>query len=161
MWGIRMAPPLKPVAWAIAWAWPKMGRGATYTPGTSGNVYSEIAPFEDNLLTSDPEMFRWITAQTRALPELALGGPSLQWLYEALTETRRLKALDSPPVPALTHIGTDERVVDTAAVVERMARWPDGSLTHVAGAQHEIMIERKPIRDSFFDAAAALFARAA
>lgn len=161
MWGIRMAAAVKPVAWAMSWAWPKLGRGETYAPGTGPESYAANQPFEGNHLTSDPEMYAWMQAQTAALPELALGGPSLQWLYQALSETRSLRALRPlPEVPAIAHIGSEEKIVDAEAVTLVMADWPRGSLTKVNGAEHEIMMERKAVRDDFFDRAASLFDRA-
>jgi lysophospholipase len=161
MWGIQMPAQKRPLAWAVSWAWPKLGYGEAYAPGTSATSYAATAPFEGNTLTRDPEMYAWMQAQTTALPGLALGGPSLHWLYQALTETRRLRALTPPAVPALAHIGTAEKVVDVAAVEDVMALWTDGVLTRINGAEHEIMMEMKPVRDAFFDSAAALFDRAA
>jgi lysophospholipase len=161
MWGIRMAPPLRPVAWALAWAWPKLGYGESYAPGTSAVSYADTQPFDGNVLTRDPGMYAYMQAQTAALPGLALGGPSLHWLYQALTETRSLRALPLRDLPVVTQIGTAEKVVDPAAVEEVMAHWPGGSLTRIEGAEHELMMEKKPVRDGFFDSAAALFARAA
>ena len=161
MWGIRMAPPLRPVAWALAWAWPKLGYGENYAPGTSAVSYADTTPFEGNVLTTDPEMYAWMQAQTQTLPGLALGGPSLHWLYQALSETRALRGLTPPPIPAATQIGTAEKVVDQSAVEDVMARWPGGSLTRIEGAEHEIMMEKPPVRQAFYDSAASLFSRVA
>jgi lysophospholipase len=161
MWGIRMAPPLRPIAWAIAWAAPKVGRGEEYTPGTSAVSYADTQPFEGNVLTTDPEMFAYMQAQTNAHPTLALGGPSLHWLYQALSETRALRQAPPPVLPAMTQIGTAEKVVDIRPVEEIMARWQGGSLTLVQGAEHELMMERKAVREGFLDAATSLFARSA
>lgn len=161
MWGIHMAAALKPLAWAMSWAWPKLGRGESYAPGR-GPEGTADAVFEGNTLTRDRAMFDYMQAQVRALPGLALGGPSLQWLYQALSETRALRASRSRPVlPALAHVGTAERMVDVEAIEDVMASWPGAALTRVQGAEHEIMMELKPVRDAFFDSTAALFARAA
>ncbi|MCR8723408.1 alpha/beta fold hydrolase [Frigidibacter sp. ROC022] len=161
MWGIGMSTPLKPVAWAVSWAWPKLGRGENYAPGTDATSYSATAPFEGNVLTSDPEMYAYMQAQTAALPGLALGGPSLQWLYQALTETRALRGLERPDLPAVAQVGTNEKVVDMHAVEEFMETWKNGAFTKIHGASHEIMMEQRPIREGFFDSAASLFNRAA
>lgn len=161
MWGIRMAPPLRPIAWAVAWAAPKMGRGENYAPGTSATSYADSQPFEGNVLTTDRQMYAYMQAQTNADPALSLGGPSLHWLYQALSETRQLRAMTPPKLPAMAQIGTAEKVVDIRPVEELMTRWPGGVLTVIEGAEHEIMMERPPVREGFFDAAAALFARSA
>lgn len=161
MWGIRMAPPLRPIAWAVSWAWPKIGRGEEYAPGTSGVSYADTQPFEGNVLTTDPEMFAYMQRQTNRHPNLALGGPSLHWLYQALSETRALRALTPPRLPAMAQIGTAEKIVDPKPVEDIMAKWPGGTLVRIEGAEHELMMERREVREGFFDAAAALFRRAA
>lgn len=161
MWGIRMSTAMRPVAWAVSWAWPKLGYGENYTPGTSAVSYSATAPFEGNELTTDPDMYAYMQAQTAALPGLALGGPSLHWLYQALSETRHLRGMPPPALPAIAHIGTAEKIVEVSAVEEVMSKWKAGSLTRIVGAEHEIMMEVRPVRDAFFDSATALFDRAA
>ena len=40
-----------------------------------------------------------------------------------------------------------------------MAAWPGGTLLREPDAEHEVMMDRAPIRARFFDAAAALFDR--
>lgn len=159
MWGIRMSAPLRPIAWAVAWAAPKMGRGEEYAPGTSAQSYADNQPFEGNVLTNDPEMFAYMQAQTRSDPNLALGGPSLHWLYQALSETRKLRTSPAPALPAMAQIGTHEKIVDIRPVEEIMAKWKGGSLTLIEGAEHELMMERPAVREGFFDAASSLFAR--
>ncbi|MDF0597266.1 alpha/beta hydrolase [Psychromarinibacter halotolerans] len=141
MWGIKISRSLRPVAWVLSWAARKVGHGYRYVPGTSPDTYVTAAMFEDNLLTTDPGMFEYMTEQLRAHPDLALGGPSLHWLYEALIETRRLARQPSPDLPCLTFLGTNERIVDTAAVHARMAMWPKGRLQMVEAGEHEVMME--------------------
>ena len=157
MWGIRIAPSLRPVAWALAASSRHMGRGHRYAPGTGPATYVREAPFEDNLLTTDPAMFAFMQRQLDAHPELALGGPSLQWLHEALRETRSLRAAAAPKIPTITALGTLERIVDPRHVKDRMARWPGGRLDMIEGAEHEVMMETPSIRKAFFDTAAELF----
>ena len=55
----------------------------------------------------------------------------------------------SPTVPCLVGMGTDERVVDPRAIPERMARWPGGRLEVIAGARHEVLMERPELRGPF------------
>lgn len=159
MWGIVIAPALRPLAWAASWASRSMHFDQRYTPGTNGAPYVETADFDDNMLTRDPDMWQYMRAQLTAHPELRLGGPSLGWLYEALRETRALRGREAPRIPALTVVGTDERIVDRTRISERMADWPGGTLDVVAGARHEIMMERPDVRHRFFDDTAALFTR--
>jgi lysophospholipase len=93
----------------------------------------------------------------RAHPELALGGPSMTWVNEALFETRALARLPAPNLPCLCVTGENERIVDVADIRAQMAKWPGGRLIIEARAEHEIMMERPEIRTRFFDLAAALF----
>ncbi|MCB2136958.1 MAG: alpha/beta hydrolase [Rhodobacteraceae bacterium] len=157
MWGIGMTPALRPVAISLGFMAPRIGMGHKLVPGTKPKTYVLDAPFEGNVLTRDPAMYAFMQRQLTQHPELAIGGPTLRWLHEALSETRALAALPSPACPALTVLGRLERVVDTAAIHRRMARWPGGRLDLVDGAEHEVIMEGTDIRARFFDAAAAHF----
>lgn len=161
MWGIQMHPGLRPVAWAASGLATLSGRGGAYTPGTGTLTYVLEAAFEDNLLTRDAPMFAWLRRQAEAHPELVVGGPSFQWLNEALRDCLALSRRPSPDLPCFTMLGTRERVVDPARIRNRMARWPKGTLEMAEGGEHEVMMERPDLRTRFFDQAAALFARAA
>ena len=159
MWGIHLSPLARPFAWILSWIARALGHGHRYVPGTDAAAYAGTTPFDDNLLTTDPEMFAYIQRQTEAHPDLSLGGPSLTWLWAGLRETRRLQRLAPPAYPALAMLGTDEEIVDPDAVRAVMRRWPSGRLDVVEGARHELMMERPEIRKRFFDTAEALFMR--
>ena len=157
MWGIRMPAVMRPVAWAISTLAPMLRQGHRFVPSTSPVTYVLEAEYPDNLLTKDPAMYAFMQRQLTAYPDLAIGGPTLQWLREALRETRALAALPSPDVPCLTIVGGDERIIDLAAVRDRMRRWPGGRLDVAAAAEHELMMEVPETRTRFYDSAAALF----
>ncbi len=161
MWGIRIADPLRPLAWSLAWGGRRLGVGHRYAPGTDAGSYVLTEPFETNRLTRDREMYDYMIGHLRAHPELALGGPSLHWLHEALKETRDLSGRPSPALPCLTLMGSDEDIVDTARIVERMAAWPGGRLEIVAGARHEVLMEDAATRARLFDLIADFCHRAA
>jgi lysophospholipase len=157
MWGIRIAPLLRPLAWAISSGARVAGRGHLLAPGTDLRCYLAIAPFEGNLLTTDAEMFGWMKSHVIRHPELGLGGPTLHWLHEALLECRCLRAVPSPPVPTLTCLGTGEKLVSVEEIHRRMARWPGGRLELVRGAEHEVLMETPEIRTRVFEMTTALF----
>jgi lysophospholipase len=146
MWGIRMEAALRPLAWSLSWASRHFGFGHRYAPGTRPASYLAEAAFEGNMLTTDREMWGYMQRQVAAHPELSLGGPSLHWLYEALAETRRLARRPAPQVPALTFLGTRERIVDLDPIHARMSRWPGGRLELVEGAEHEVLMEGPQVR---------------
>ncbi|WP_111732650.1 alpha/beta fold hydrolase [Roseovarius amoyensis] len=151
MWGIQIADPLRPLAWSLAWGSRQLGVGHHYAPGTDGRTYVLYEPFETNKLTRDREMYDYMIGHLRAHPELALGGPSLHWLHEALVETRELSVLPSPDLPCLTLMGSEEDIVDTTRIEERMADWPGGRLEVVPGARHEVLMEDAATRARLFD----------
>lgn len=157
MWGILMSPVVRPLALALSGLSGTLGFGGKLSPGTTLETYVKSAPFLDNTLTTDAEMFALMNRQVVAHPDLALGGPSLHWLHEALSETRALSRKQSPETPTLTMIGTNERIVETGPVIRRMKDWPRGTLVMAQKAQHEVMMEGPATRALFFDAAAELF----
>jgi lysophospholipase len=157
MWGIRISPHLRPVAWALGRMMPVLGHGHRLPPGTVPEPYVMTADFDDNTLTSDRAMFEMMRAQLTAHPELSLGGPSFVWLREALDETLALARLPSPPVPCNTYLGTHERIVHTGRIHDRMALWPNGTLHMIDGGQHEVLMENAAIRSDIFDSVAAAF----
>ena len=157
MWGIRIHPALRPVAWALSSVGRTFGRGHLYAPGTSPKTYVAEAPFADNVLTTDATMYAFMQRQVTQHPDLALGGPSLHWLNSALFECLDLQRRPSPKIPCYTALGTLERVVDPRPIRDRMARWPGGTLDVIPNAEHEVMMENQGIRGHFYDAAARLF----
>ncbi|SDO42433.1 lysophospholipase [Lutimaribacter pacificus] len=157
MWGITMPARKRPVAWALGWSTLHLRLGTAMAPGTSPRHYVASEPFEGNPLTTDPEMFDYMRRHLEAEPALALGGPSIRWVYAALSEMRNLARRPAPGLPCLTFLGTGETIVDPGRIRARMANWPGGELRMIAGAEHEVMMETPPIRADFFDRAAALF----
>ncbi len=148
MWGIAISGLMRPVAWSMSWAARSVGLGHHYVPGTKPETYVHQFPFQDNVLTTDPDQFAYMQNQLSVHPDLALGGPSLTWLYKALHECRILAALPAPDAPALTFLGSNERVVDAAPVHARMADWPKGELALIDGAEHEVLMEAPAMRDA-------------
>lgn len=147
MWGILIAAHLRPAAWLVSWSGRRAGLGHRIAPGTTIECYAATAPFEDNTLTTCPENYAFMQDQLARRPELQLGGPSLAWLNEALVECRALARAPAPGVPCLTWLGTRERIVDAGRIEARMARWPGGRLEVVEDAEHELLMERREIRE--------------
>ncbi len=141
MWGISLTKPKRTAAWVVSTIADTVGMDKGLAPGTFEKTYVLANPFDDNMLTNDPEMFDYMKDQVTAHPELAIGGPSLAWLGEGLRECRSLRLRPTPQVPTLTFLGTDERIVDVEAITDRMARWSNGTLEMVDGAEHEVLME--------------------
>lgn len=161
MWGIRLRPVVRPVAWALTTVAPLIGLGNRTPPSTRPENYVLSQPFEDNVLTRDREMYDLMRTQITAHPDLAIGGPTLIWLREALQATAAMAARPSPEVPALCILGGAERIVDVDRVRARMDAWTGGELLTIPDAEHEVMMERPQVRTTVFDRAAGLFDAAA
>jgi lysophospholipase len=160
MWGIAMSRHKRPFAWALSRLMPRLGRAEGLPPGTRLDPYVLSDPFEANLLTTDIEMFDMMRDQLLAHGELSLGGPSFQWLREALDECRALRRLPSPSAPCVTYLGERERIVDVDAIHDRMARWPGGRLEMIRNGEHEVLMEAPDARARLLDHMTAHFAAA-
>ncbi|MEQ9695438.1 alpha/beta hydrolase [Shimia sp. SDUM112013] len=157
MWGILMSAVTRPAAWAMSWGSKRTGMGHKLAPGTKPETYVLAEPFQGNTLTRDPEMYRYMQDQVGTYPDLALGGPSLHWLHEALTEMRDLARRPAPDLPCTTFLGDNEQIVDPARIHQRMASWPGGTLELLKDGEHEVMMEVPETRRYVFDTSAALF----
>ncbi|MFC4670746.1 alpha/beta hydrolase [Seohaeicola nanhaiensis] len=146
MWNINLPPLKRAAAWPLSWTAQALGMGRVYAPGTDGKSYVLETPFEDNRLTSDPDMYAYFINQATTLKEHQIGGPSMGWLFQVLEETRNLKRLPSPDIPCIAFCGALDEVVDLPAIRERMATWPQGKLELVADAKHDLFSETPQIR---------------
>jgi len=157
MWNIALPPVVRPVAWALSAVGTRLGLGAAYAPGVVRDAYVLIEPFEGNNLTKDRDMYEYMIRQTKAHPEVALAGPTLNWLHEALKETRALARMTAPGVPCLAFVGRDEAIVDVPAIKAQMDRWPGSRLEFVEAGEHEVMMDPPAARARLFDTIAAHF----
>ena len=146
MWGIRISAPVRAAAWALGWGSARVGLDHKIAPGMSADSYVAIQPFDGNQLTTDDEAYAHLRHQITAEPGFQLGGPSLRWLYESLAECRVLAQRPSPDLPCLTFCGSNERIVDVAAIRTRMAHWPNGHLEMIPNGEHEVLMEGPQMR---------------
>ncbi|MGI1663483.1 alpha/beta fold hydrolase [Palleronia sp. KMU-117] len=161
MWGIRIAPHMRPVAWVLPRTARALGRAEVYSPGAQRNSYLASAAFEGNTLTTCPDQFAYMQRQVRHDERFALGGPSIHWLHEALTEIAAFRRIELPDLPVLTGLGSGDMVVDGGAVAALARRWPGSRFTVFDGARHELLMERAEVRGPFLEAAVELFESAA
>ncbi|WP_300518738.1 alpha/beta hydrolase [Aliiroseovarius sp.] len=157
MWGIQLPPHERPIAWVLSWMTHKTRAGRFYAPHSQQQTYVLANPFEGNNLTTDRAMYEFMQRQARAHPELCLGGPSLTWLHAALREMAALSRLPAPAQPAVTFLGSEEKIVTHSAIRRRMAGWSNGILEEIKGAEHEVLMEGPELRGRCYDACAALF----
>ncbi|CAD0183310.1 lysophospholipase L2 [Ruegeria sp. THAF57] len=160
MWGIFFTPLMKPLGRLTAYWGPRFGLGEKTPPTTSLESYVLSQPFDGNVLTRDPDMYKMMQDQLVAHPELTLGAPSTIWLREALDECSWLMAQTAPATPCLTFLGSHEQIVDRKAIRARMANWPNGTLVEIPDGEHEVMMEAPDVRGPVFDQLAAHFSAA-
>lgn len=157
MWDIHLSVPLRTVAQVLSNVMPHLGKGHALPPGRSRQAYVLDEDFDNNMLTTDKAMYDMMRDQLRAHPELALGGPSYLWLREAFAETKHLSGRAAPSLPALTWIGSRERIVGVSPIHKRMEGWKGGELIVVDGAEHEVLMEGDAIATPVFDGIEKLF----
>lgn len=154
MWGISMAPWMRPIAIAVTAGATWLGQKHRYAPGTTAKTYVQEAAFVGNVLTTDADMYTYMRIQVGKHPDLALGGPSMGWLNAALSECHALSLLPSPKTPAICALGTAEKVVDTTPIHVRMRHWRNARVDLYPTAEHEIMMETPVMRKRLFDSVA-------
>ena len=158
MWGIAMAPVLRPVAWGLGWVAHHTAMNRWITPGTRAATYVRICDPADNFLTDDPDEIAQMRAQLDAVPGLDLGGPSVPWLYRALRECADLRRHADPQVPTLTFLPLRDEIVSLDAIRSMTRRWREATLVEVPGGRHETMMEIPTRRRMFFDRTLAFLA---
>ncbi|WP_299023941.1 alpha/beta hydrolase [uncultured Sulfitobacter sp.] len=157
MWGIHIAPHMRLPAQLLSTFMPKFNQGHRLPYGTTREPYVLTAPFDDNMLTTDAQMYDMMRDQLIAHPELQLGGPSYVWLREALVETKHLSERAAPNLPCISFLGGNERIVDIPRIHARMDSWKGGQLRVIEGGEHEVLLEAEAMRTAILDEIANLF----
>lgn len=162
MWGINLKRLQHGVALGIAYLAGRMGRGGFAAPGSGGarGTYVLAESFAANLLTRDVDEWCRLVREAATWPDLTIGGASFDWVSMALNECTRLSRLPSPDLPMTVALGGDERVVSSAAIRDRAARWHGAELLELPGARHEVMLELPDSREAFLRATLDRFASA-
>jgi lysophospholipase len=131
-----------------------LGFGELYAPGSKGMSLEEI-PFAGNPLTGDPARFaREVEVVTKA-PDIAIGPPTIGWVYAACRAMQEATDPDFGPsikIPVLIVAAALDKVVSLRAIELLAAELRAGAQVVVAGANHEIMMERDTLREQFWAA---------
>jgi lysophospholipase len=131
-----------------------LGFDKAFVPG-GGDTAIGTKPFEGNRLSSDPVRYARNAALSAAARDLAIGDPSVGWIYAAFQLMDRLAQPRAPlevRVPTLVVAAGRDPVVSTPAIERFAARLKTGSALVLPTARHEILMETDAIRAQFWAA---------
>jgi lysophospholipase len=111
-------------------------------------------PFDRQIVTSDPARYRRTQEILTAHPGLRINGPTWGWLGAAI---RSITAITAPGqaetihTPLLVFTAGEDKVCISQAAAALAARMPQAVSIAIAGAQHEILMERTVFRDRLWE----------
>jgi lysophospholipase len=109
--------------------------------------------FASQLVTSDPQRFERTQALLREQPDLRLAGATWGWLAAALRSMDWLKPQGASVTTPLLMVGAGkDRICITADTKAFAASMPHADYVEIPEAEHEILMERNPIRAQFWAA---------
>ncbi len=147
MFKINTAPLSESIAFALASVLKRWGFASSYAPMSRAHDFADN--FKSNNFTHSGPRYAENQERTRAFPETAVGGPSVNWVYESLLATQKIPALAAKiQTPLLIfQAGNDQFVKnDAQAAFCKSVRYC--KLKMVQGAFHSIHIEEDPARDT-------------
>jgi lysophospholipase len=112
-------------------------------------------PFNAQIVTSDPVRFERTHEVLAAHPDLRLNGPTWGWLAAALKSILELHQPGYPqaiPTPALMLGAGHDRVCSSASLRIFAGQMPRARYLEIAGAEHELLMERNVFRDQVWAA---------
>ncbi len=151
MWGIYVAPVLRPLGNIYSSIARNIGHGISVMPGTRPANYATYTSLAENMLTTDLDHYDFMIRQAEQAPEIALGGPTAHWFHEAHLEIAAIAQAARPNCPALTFLGSLESIVEPQAIHAMHRNWATARLELVEGAKHELMMEAPKLRAQFMD----------
>jgi lysophospholipase len=109
--------------------------------------------FAEQLVTSDPQRFERTQMLLREKPDLRLAGATWGWLAAALRSMDWLQGqAESITTPLLVVGAGKDRICMTPQTRAFAARLPKADYVEIKEAEHEILMERNPIRAEFWAA---------
>ena len=109
--------------------------------------------FGTQLVTSDPQRFERTQALLREQPDLRLAGATWGWLAAALRSIDMLKTQARQITTPLLVVGAGkDRICITADAKAFATAAPHADYVEIPEAEHEILMERNPIRAQFWAA---------
>jgi lysophospholipase len=150
MWGIQG---LSNTAKKYARFMVSLGAGGQFAPSVEKKWKREN--FKKNPVTNDRERHARTQGLIAEEPRLALAGPTIGWVAAAADATESFlqqNSLAHIRIPILVATAGEEQLVDNASHDAVAAQLPAATHITVAGAKHEILMERDEKRAEFWGA---------
>ena len=131
-----------------------IGLGELCVPASRSPPIATLS-FDDNALTSDPVRFARAVEIATKLPQVAVGPPTFGWLYaacRAMEEAAEPEFGPSIRVPTMLVAASLDKIVSPRAIEALSGELRAGAQVSIAGARHEILMERDSLRSQFFAA---------
>lgn len=152
MTGLNMPPLFEKSATALAHTAVGLGTGGYFVPGAaSQDPLTES--FEGNTVTNDPVRHARTVAIVNALPELAQGGATYNWLHEAVASINKVVKPDfgrGIRIPMLIVAASEDKLIDTVSNRYVGVNIPDAEFYMIEGAMHEILMDKDEYREAFW-----------
>lgn len=130
------------------------GLRTSYIPGGGATAVSS-QPFIGNVVTSDPVRYARTGAVVEAEAALGLGSPTIGWTaaaFRAMAEFTDPNYAGRMRQPILILAAGQDELVSTPAIGQFAVRLRAGSHLVIAGARHELLMERDRYRSQFWAA---------
>ena len=114
-----------------------------------------VMNFSLQIVTSDRQRFQRTQDFLKQHPDLRLAGPTWGWVAAASRATAEMTApgyAEAITTPVLVCAAGHDQVVLSEASKRLTVRLPNGVYLEIAGAGHEILMERDVFRDQFWRA---------
>lgn len=151
MYGIAMGPVMRVAASITSFLGKMLGKQDAWSPFGDVKTPYVLQDVTDNVLTHDQDVWDWMKKIAQDHPETSIATPTLGWFTAASDEIKRMQSTMRPVCPSLYLLGSEEKVVDPAAV-RQGAKAMNGNLHEIAGGRHELLIERADLRQQAWDA---------
>ena len=131
-----------------------LGCGSHYMVSVSRSPLDRLG-FDVNLLTSDGPTYDRNRQYLIDYPELAIAGPTVRWVHESCKAMARLQSSEmqsSIYTPTLIIGSSQDRIAGTKAAEYFASTARAVHAVPIPGARHELMMERKILREEFWAA---------
>ncbi|GAM72339.1 lysophospholipase L2 [Vibrio sp. JCM 19236] len=154
MYDIKMPTPLRAIAKPLCKKLTQWRNQPHYAIGQSSY---ERTPFEDNPLSHCQTRFEWSADLFDNMSEIQMGGPTSQWVYQAIKGAEKcVRNAEKVNIPLLLIQPSLDTVVENRAQDQFIANLSkhrqDAILLPIPDAKHEVLVERDEQRNQALDA---------